>query len=333
MRSTLGHIARVGKRRYAPQRFDFVRPHAGLRLLPAMRPLHAIAFSTLCLAACAKNDRAKVTRRALPGFSLELPSGVEKLAQLDYTAGKLRLDQLSGSAGSFIIYWSFGQVVDSASALEAGKAAARSEELDPTYVEVLEKGAVTTVAIDREHARLQSYVQCGARVLSIATAGVGVPMHNKIVGSLRCEPDPAREQAATTMPLAIDLPGFSAYARDPGELGLTSSTATVMIRRYASSSLTVADFERESAALFQAMKLDAKAQPRRGNVLPFTANIDGTAELGVLRPIDCPDFKLLVIAIAPDDASLHDVEQRVEAARCLAPGESPPTWPDQLPPT
>src|SRR5688572_100605 len=155
-----------------------------------------------CRDRSASTDLA-LTRRSLPGFSLELPRGVEKVAQLDYTAGKLRVEKLGGGEGMMAVYWMFGQVVDEAGALEIARAAARSDGLAPEGAQLIERkpDRTTLIAIDAARTKLQSFVQCGARTISLATYSVTEPVHRKILGSLRCEPDPASEQAATSIPI------------------------------------------------------------------------------------------------------------------------------------
>jgi hypothetical protein len=272
-------------------------------------------------------------RRSLPGFSIDLPAGDETVAQLDYRAGKLRREKLGGGEGMLAIYWMFGKVVDGPAALDIARMAARSDGFDPERAQLLEHKAngMSLVSIDPERTKLQSYTQCGARTISLATAHVSEPVHRQIIDSLHCEPDPSQEAAATSIPIAIDLPEFVAFQRTPGTVALTSETSTVMLRLQSSTSLTIADLERDSATLFKVMKLDAQAQPRRGGLIPFIANVEGNREWGVLRPIDCATSKVLVIAFSGDPKSARDLEQRVEAAHCLGPGESPPAWPDAPP--
>ena len=141
------------------------------------------------------------------GLPLELPRGVEKLAQLDYTAGKLRLEELGGGEGMLALYWSFGQMVDPGAALEIGRTEARSDGLDPQGAKLLDgkPGGATLVAIDADGTKLQAFFQCGARTMSVATFKVSESAVRKILESIKCTPDTAKEKGATSIPIAIDF--------------------------------------------------------------------------------------------------------------------------------
>lgn len=282
----------------------------------------------VALLGCRGGD-AELVRRTLPGFSIELPKGVETRAELAYDAGKLRIERIGGGAGMLAAYWNFGKVVERAALLELARATARQAGLDPQQARLLERepGEPPIMAIDAARTKLQSFAQCGARAISIATFEVEERVHRKIIESFRCAPDPARETSRVTIPFAIDLPGFEAFQRSPSLVALASETATVILRR----SEAALDVERDSATIFKMLSVDARAEPRRGNVIPFVASVEGRPAIGVLRHIACAGGAMLVIAYADDEASAKDLEQRVDAARCLAAGESPPTWADAPP--
>jgi hypothetical protein len=61
--------------------------------------------------------------RALPGFTIDLPSAKEKTANLDYRAGKLELAKLGGRMSALHLGWQFAEATDEATVLELGRAA------------------------------------------------------------------------------------------------------------------------------------------------------------------------------------------------------------------
>ena len=81
-----------------------------------------------------------------------------------------------------------------------------------------------------------------------------------------------------------------------------------------------------------AVGVDGVLGPRHGDILTFTAKLDEVAQPGLFRFVTCGDSTMLVLAVAVDMPTMNELETRIAAAHCLAPGDAAPTWPDAPPP-
>jgi hypothetical protein len=156
---------------------------------------------------------APLSRRALPGFSLELPSGTVKEQRLDYGTGKYEL-HLDGNRGGVAIEWHLGEPLT-------------DDELEQMAVQPLREllGLQQPVRRAVEVAGAQGGTQfilrggkkkidmrltaftCGKRwfTLLVASGASAETLDERIRQSFRCTPDAAEEVAARPIPVVATL--------------------------------------------------------------------------------------------------------------------------------
>lgn len=275
-------------------------------------------------------EQKPMSVRHLPGFSIAIPEdSTEKVATLDYGAGKLEVANLGRTGASLHVVWQFGEVPDAAGVLEIGRIAAKAAGADGVHAITGTEGR--TLAIGSEGRGFMSITSCGTRLIMMMTMSAGRAAHQKIVDSIDCHPDPARENTPATSPLAIDLPDFETVERVPGQITIESPTARVVMRRQAGNNSVGMISQKLGNDFLKAIGIDGALGPRHGDILTFTATFDDVAQPGLVRFMSCPDSTVVVLAIAVDMDASNDVEKRIAAAHCLAPGETAPSWPDAPP--
>jgi hypothetical protein len=176
-----------------------------------------------------------------------------------------------------------------------------------------------------------SVAMCGARAITAVTTNAGEAAHRKIVASIACKPDPELEQGTASLDVWIDLPGYLAIARSPGSVELESEEGYVMLRRQPTTHLDAAFYDRAGDGMLASLAFPAKRGPRRGELLTFTATIDGVERPGFLRFVNCTTSATLILVVAASDASAATLEKKGALARCLRPGEPPLAWADAPP--
>ena len=275
-----------------------------------------------------------LTRRNLPGFSIDLPSGIDSKLVTDYTAGKLFLTKIGRTKATLHLGWQFSEDIGEGEALELGRAAARGAGLDAAKVRVMPaiNGAVT-LALDAAPTSMMSIHACGGRMIVAASTELGEAMHRKILGSIDCHPDPKLETQTTEMPVWIDLPGYQIEEKGPGNMTLIGDGARVVMRHQPSASITPEMAQKLGEQFLKIAGFEnATMGAPKGNLLTFVHHIDGNDEPGFFRFISCPTSNVLLLAMAADRATADELEKRGAAARCLKPGEKAPTWPDYVEP-
>lgn len=271
-------------------------------------------------------DERPMKARRLPGFTIAVPEGGnEPQPNLDYVAGKLELDYGTGDSPLIKVGWQYGKVADEAGLLVIGRAMAKGMGQNADSVRVIATPSRNMIVLS---GGLMSFVQCGMRTITIGSYRVDQPTHMRIVDSLVCHPDPQQEDGAAAIPLAIDLPGYVATGRLPGQLVLEGMMGRVVLARRMTDP---AKFDLRGPigdALLTALGLQGTFGPPHGDIETFTATFEDGEQPGRLRFVTCSRANILVAAIAVDVATIDFLEKRIAAAHCLAPGEAAPTWPD-----
>ena len=275
--------------------------------------------------------------RALPGFEVSLPSPAPaadpKLGS--YQHGRLDLKRPAGMAGAISIEWSPGGLFDddevemTIEALGAMGGPAHDVALD---VEVPVSGGLPARSWSArvgENQVWMTQVRCGARRVQITT-GAAPPgakrLHRRVVGSLRCHPDPAAERSVGDIPVMLALgTGWSRVRSDANQLQLTDGADTVIAHAFLGH-----PSDRIIKSLGKAMPA-LHVGTGDGNLWSISVDIDHGQHPGWLRLCDCnrDNQTLLLIWIAgkpePDLTRGREIVQR---ARCRQPDERPQSWPD-----
>ncbi|NVB85762.1 MAG: hypothetical protein HOV81_45780 [Kofleriaceae bacterium] len=285
-------------------------------------------------------SRAKLETRKFPGFSLALPRGEAVQDQTaGYATGKLALRGIAGSRSVLIVQWELGGEMTAEDMNLIAKMLSVaipgiSGESQQTSVAGPDGKPVPSVKFDSDKGVFElSSLVCGSRHVLVATGGEkeALGVHERIVASFACTPDPEREKTASvfSFPMNLDLPGWYATSRDPEAFELTDGvTATMTLRTLPAGMHVQLENVLEpifrAAGLTQGLEVGAKLPDGR---VPFKLTIEGETTRGWAALFPCPTATGLVVAIAADDGAdgLHD---KLAAARCRRDGEPVQTWPD-----
>ncbi|HEY5922205.1 MAG TPA: hypothetical protein VIV11_11065, partial [Kofleriaceae bacterium] len=180
-----------------------------------------------------------------------------------------------------------------------------------------------------------SSLSCGTRNIMVATMGHHdevATLHQRVVASFTCKPDPAQEPAATLhFPLVLDLPGWYAEYHEADQIGITDGENGHLTLRTMPRTLNV-DLAQVVKPMFEAAGAqNVEVGVMRDGRIPIKVAVDGETALGWVKHVKCPTTDAFVIAIASDDATADLLHQRVSEARCIAKGEPPQQWPPAPP--
>jgi hypothetical protein len=268
--------------------------------------------------------RAHLTTRELPGFSIDLPPGDTKRENLDYATGSLEIVDVGGGGGVFGVTWQAGQPTsrdELATAAKAllgivGAASDRIERMSgpggkPIDVVALSTGKGTMWA---------GLVPCGGRELFVVAAGNGSEsLFERVLPTIACHPDPAREATLGDLPLAIDMPaGWTKTLDASGAQQLTDGARLVLIKTIAAVPAD-ADLPKVFQPLFAAFGLTATIGDKRGDLFPFDGHASADRVSGFFMPVTCERGSVIVLGFANDQASADELAALVRAKRRCTP--------------
>lgn len=282
-------------------------------------------------------DRATLTKRALPGFSIALPSGEKVTEEIAYPTGKVMLKR-TGDRAVVIVQWEPG-------------AALSSEELRmmvPIFGKFITGGAGTTkliairgperkpletLLLDTDDVDLElTSITCGVRHMLIATAASSglARLHQRIVSSFECHPDAAQESQSAeglAFPLKLDLPGWHLVSKDSEVTQISNDSASLALRTIAPMARTpdLADF---ISTTFEQMGAKVTILEKHDDYIKVKLQDAESTATGWISLVKCPQAFALVMALVTDDAAGTELYARVKAARCLQPGEAPVQFPE-----
>lgn len=286
-------------------------------------------------------SRARLETRTFPGFSLALPRGEIALDQTaGYPVGKLALRGIAGSRSVLLLQWEIGgemtaEDMNLIAKLMSVSFPAITGEPRPTTVTGPDGKPVQSIEFAGGSGVFElSALVCGVRHVLVATGGEkeALDLHERVVASFACTPDPEREKAASVFafPMNLDLPGWYATSRDPEAFEITDGETASMTLRAVPAVMKV---ELESllepifraSGLTEGLEVGAKLPDGR---VPFRLTIEGETVHGWAALFPCPDATGLVIAFANDDAGGDALHDKLAAAKCRRDGEPVQTWPD-----
>jgi hypothetical protein len=277
----------------------------------------------------------------LPGFSVDLPSvpGIKTVHELlDYQNGQVSLGGTIGGPLVVLVQWNPGDKLDAKELEVLIGTLGETEHAPSTLVPGLLAGngaAVDTVRIDdRKKGRpaLISQIPCGGRNILVASihGPDPVPMHRRIVGSLRCHPEPSAEATlhTTVIPLSLALPGWVALSRDQNQLMLSDGDKSVLMLQPMAASTPTEVLSALGPVLDRAFPGALHVGEHSGDRVPLSGKLGGETVVGYARLIACPATKILVFELSSDEHAVQRLDTHVASARCLGPGEPAPSWPD-----
>jgi len=295
----------------------------------------AVSFGVMYVA-FPELSRAPLTRRALPGFSLALPAG-ESTEQLGYPTGNVMLKRVGDGTGVVMVQWEPGGAMtpDDLQMIAPIAAKAITKERGTAKITTIVgpgKKPTDTIVFDTDSVDMEmSMLTCGVRHVLIATAADSglAPLHQRIVSSFECKPDPAQEDTAHELPfpLALELSGWHLVARDEEVTQVSSDNASLVLRTLPAT-LALPDLATFIGPAFEQGGAHVTILEKRDEFLKVRIEQGSDSGAGWVGLFHCPTGIALVLGLANDDAVAMDVYNRVKATRCLKPGEPPTKWPE-----
>jgi hypothetical protein len=284
-----------------------------------------LAFPTL--------DRLSIKPRQFPGFTLALPSGDVVEDRPDYAMGKLTLKKVGGLDGIVMVAWEMGEDMTEQDMQLVGELLTKAigvKGATSTVTNMPGPGGkqVPTIVFTGDLVMTLSGLPCGGRHVIIATGGRHSvkSLHERIIGSFVCKPDPSQESTARiAFPLVIDLPGWYLSENEPDQIQITDGASALTLRTQ-DPNLKV-DLEMIIEPMFKAAGVEGKVTSRQGARVNIEMSAEGEHMNGWTRLKSCPTGTAFVLALSADDHALDTMYEKVDAARCLAPGEKPQQWP------
>jgi len=276
---------------------------------------------------------APLRPRPLPGFDVSVPSSASVDAKVEsYLRGHLTLEGPAGMAGALSVAWSAGalfnaddvQLTMQTFGAMRGAAYGAAIEAEVAVPEALPSRSWSAAV--EEGQIWMTQVMCGARRVQITTAAArgAERLHRRVLGSLRCHPDPAADRSVGDIPVIFELgTGWSRVPNRGNDLQLTDGTDTVFA--YTASSLPA---DKIVEVLTKGMP-GLHVGTREGTRWSISVDLDKRSHPGWLRVCDCDrDGQTLIfmwIAGKPDADRARGL-QIVQRARCRRIGERPQTW-------
>lgn len=274
--------------------------------------------------------QSRLTTHAFPGFTLDLPSGDIKSEDHSYATGKLMIAK-NGGTSVFVVQWEPGGKLepDELKMAAAAIAPALGGSAGPSSVTQI--AGVDTIRFGSDKGLFElSMIPCGVRHVMIATGGASgtEALHQRILASFACHPDPAQETTSASLPfpLVLDLPGWKVLTRDGSQLQLTDNKA-VLILQPVSRDVDM-DIIKMIAPMFKAQGMDVETGAIDHGRVPLKLSQGSDVSLGFAQMIRCATATAMVIALAEDQPTVDALQAQVAAGHCLKPGEKPPEWPD-----
>ncbi|MGE3773092.1 MAG: rhomboid family intramembrane serine protease [Gammaproteobacteria bacterium] len=269
-------------------------------------------------------------RRALPGFSLELPLAPVISHEGDYQVGKLVVRNPRPPTGFFVsIEWAAGDATRAA-LLAGERAFAEALDIrDPPRLATVpgpDGKAVDTLVLEVDRAPLRiARLPCGRRYIQIAAYGDADidALFARVLASVRCMPIAEQEALARwQLPLHLDLPGWHGGAQAPGRLVLSDGSATLLALRHPARLDA-----RALSALLQGLGADVRFAPAEDGRLRYAGSWEGkTVHGGAVQRV-CQGGAIVLLAFAPDEEAAARLLERMNGARCARPDEAPQLWP------
>lgn len=311
------------------------------------------ALAALAAVACtrASSSEARLSRRALPGFSIELPDGTIKEQRLDYATGKLELRLDAG--GGVAIEWNLGEPL-TADELEQIAVTPLKQMLDLEARERREVEVPTAtgpatqfVLVGRATSiemRLTAWT-CGRRWMSLLVAAPTstAALDERIRRSFACTPDDAEEQRERRVPIMAGALGPDFGVAEDGDdmLIVESLDGAAAVFTRTTAELQRGDLGQQAvvAKMLEAMagmagitglETGVAVRERRGGqerpVWRGRGAIDGDPVRVLFALIDCGEHRLTGLYLAPEAVPEERGLDVLVPVTCAA-GDAPPSRP------
>lgn len=283
-------------------------------------------------------DRTVLTKRALPGFSIALPSGEKVAEEVAYPTGKVMLKNVGDMRAVVIVQWEPGPMLSSDELRMIVPLFEKFMTNGPGATKLIsirgpDRKPLDTLLHDTDDVDLElTSMPCGVRHVFIATAASSglATLHQRIVNSFECHPDASQESqsAELAFPLKLDLPGWHVVSKDDEVTQISNDSASLALRTIAPVA-HVPDLADFISATFEQMGAHVTILEKQDNFIRVKLQDADSTATGWIALIRCPQAFALVMALVGDEVAGTELYARVKAARCLQPGEAPVQFPEQ----
>jgi hypothetical protein len=267
----------------------------------------------------------------LPGFDVAVPSGETTDRTVTYAVGRLTV-HTTPIESLVSVRWDPLVLDEQAMTLRLSEEArADGGTLAMTELRLRDQ-RVTVWHLSVGAEAWFSSVRCGGRQIAITTSGAlrgAERLHQRIVKSLRCHPDPVGEANLGDVPVVLKLPpGYRRASAPVGELRFVSDRKEVTARSWAGH----ASPDEGARAIEESGVLgsDVHLGGREGKQFWFESAAPAHQQFGWVRSLDCPAWGGSVWLISISRISQVDAREGWEilrGARCRIAGERAPAWP------
>lgn len=297
-----------------------------LLMLVAAAAGFGVAFG-ICFGAIKSLDDAPLTTRALPGFSIGLPSGTTARENLGYSEGAVQLDAVAGTGNVVRIGWEPGRLFDDSEVEMIAKGIGSMGHTPIEHGKGPQGEPTVSLTIDTEKGPIRTIVTtCGGRRIMIMVSE-SASLARRIADTVACHPDPAKESSVDRMPWMTTLPdGWFAAPAQKGQLALTDGDS-VLLARAIEKLPERAELPTLLQKLMAAAGVDMTIGAWTGDRFPVHATIEGKAYVGWAMPVDCKTSAVLLLGFGRDEAAADAIAAFAAKGHCLADGETTPVWP------
>lgn len=247
----------------------------------------------------------------MPGFRIDLPSGAEKPGASTYSSGVLTVD-VERDRG-IAVGWQVGD--GSREELDAIAAAAKTSV----------PGAVTTSRVikiaDRDTVAMAvdggtlflTIVPCDGRVIDIQSLRLSQSMHERVVRSVVCTPEP---HALDEVPIVIDAPGLPRVQNQDGLVMYVMEHKAMIFAAALPFVAGAPEIRRVAPTMLAHQGFDDVQLDGDGDTLSVRASVQGVPGSGTLRMVPCGSRSVMVISFVIDESVAPVVSAAVLAAHC-----------------
>ncbi|HEY4178180.1 MAG TPA: hypothetical protein VGM90_15140 [Kofleriaceae bacterium] len=276
-------------------------------------------------------ERLTWTHHQGPGFEVETPTGEHSTIETSsYAAGRIESKEIGSRNAYVAVAWTAGQTLTEATldiAVQAAGATGAASQRT-VYSETGDVVMTRSSTLDSGLAFWISAVRCSDRnvlVSSAMSADDIEAVHSRVVRSFHCLNEPAPAQSLGRVHVALDLPTFKASLKQPGLVELLDGNRILLLQEMAYTNGF--DLHGVKAAV-GAMGTDVQVDNEVDGRFPFRVTLGtGAHATGWMTAKICDDKEVMLMAVSVNNASLDDVTEAQQNARCLEPGEEPQDWP------
>jgi hypothetical protein len=302
------------------------RQYPWLLMIVAAGVGFGVAFG-ICFQAIPGLDQAQLTTRALPGFSIGLPSGTEGKSNLTYSEGAVQINEVIHTGNVVRVGWEPGRMFDDSEVEMIAKGLGSKGHSSFEHGTGPHGKPTVAVTVETDKGPIRVIITtCGARRIMIM-ASESAKLAARMLATLTCHPDAAQETGVDTVPWTTQLPaGWFSTTAIKGQLALTDGN-NVLLARTVESMPDRAGTPKLLQTLMNAAGVDMTVDAWADDRYPVHATIEGKQYGGFAMPIDCGARTVLLLGFARDDATTEQIATFAKQGRCLAAGETPPPWP------